>query len=193
MASGRWPLQVLVMNLMQRHKKNGSFFLFGLNHNRGLLEIYGPIGFTLFILFILPLKANNNISRRNYVRILVMTFISTIAGRALIGYLTLGVPQYWQQPSQNFTTLDQSNFSTKLISPILTVFQVFGMNPIAGQPVISSHGIRVLSIFIFVLLVVFIPIAKYLQSKNFEKLTLAGKFMFLHLIYVPKHRHNPSK
>ena len=159
------------------------FFLFGLNHNRGLLEIYGPIGFTLLVLFILPLKANNNISRRSYIRVLVMTFISTIAGRALIGYLTLGVPQYWQQPSQNFTTLDQSNFSTKLISPILTVFQVFGMNPIAGQPVISSHGIRVLSIFIFVLLVVFIPIAKYLQSKNFEKLTLAGKFMFLHLIY----------
>lgn len=159
------------------------FFLFGLNHNRGLLEIYGPVGFTIFSLSLYSYFNDDEHSFRRNVQVFFATFLATLLGRILIGILTSGVPQYWQQPSQNFTTLDQSNFPGKLLSPILTIFQVFGLNPSAGNPVLSFQGIRQLSLIVIVLFLVFLPVVKYLKSGSFEKLTISGKFMFLHLLY----------
>lgn len=159
------------------------FFLFGLNHNRGLFEIYGPVGFSLLVLFFVSSQEENTYNLRRYLQVFLQTFFVTMAGRFLIGTLTSGVPQYWQQQSQNFTTLDQSNFISKLASPILTIFQVFGVNPVNGQPVVSLHGIKILSIFALVFIIVFVPIARYLRERHFNSLSLAGKLMFLHLVY----------
>jgi len=159
------------------------FFLFGLNHNRGLLEIFGPVGFTLFSLTFLTNKFKKNQTQPNFLRILLATSIVTLTGRFLIGVLTFGIPQYWQQASQNFTTLDQSNFLNKLFAPFLTIFQVFGMSPIAGQPVVSSHGIKVLSLLVFVIMTVYFPIWRYSKARYFDNLNLSAKYMFLHLIY----------
>jgi len=159
------------------------FFLFGLNHNRGLLEIYGPVGFSLFALFLVSNRADGIIQQKKYVQVFVVTLITTIVGRTLVGIFTLGVPQYWQQPSQFFTTLDQSNFASKILSPILTIFQVFGMNPVNGEAVVSGHGVRVLSLFALVITIVFMPLIRYLQGNNFKNLPITAKFMFFHLVY----------
>ena len=159
------------------------FFLLGLNHNRGLLEIYGPVGFSLLALLLFNFRANGIIEHKRYLQVLIITLIATITGRILIGVFTIGVPQYWQQPSQLFTTLDQSNFGSKLLSPILTIFQVFGMNPVNGEAVVSGHGVRVLSLFGLVVTLVFVPLIRYLQGKNFKNLQITGKIMFFHLVY----------
>ncbi len=159
------------------------FFLFGLNHNRGLLQIYGPVGFALLMLFVLHLGEHNRKLAKIYLQVFSSTLLATLLGRLLIGALTAGVPQYWQQPSQNFTTLDQTNFSYRLLSPVITLLQVFGINPTDGQPVISANGLRILSVFALVVGIVFIPTIRYIQGKNFNKTNLGGKFMFLHLLY----------
>lgn len=159
------------------------FFIFGLNHTRGLLQIYGPVGFALLVLYILHLEKQNRESSRVYLQVFISTLFATLLGRFLIGVLTSGVPQYWQQPSQNFTTLDQNNFAYRLLSPVFTLFQLFGINPTEGQPVISAHGLRILSVFALVVVIVFSPIVMYLQGKNFNQTNLGGKFMFLHLFY----------
>jgi len=159
------------------------FFLFGLNHNRGLLEIYGPVGFSLFALFLVSNRADGIIQQKRYVQVFVVTLITTIIGRTVVGIFTIGVPQYWQQPSQFFTTLDQSNFGSKILSPILTIFQVFGMSPVNGEAVVSGHGARVLSLFALVVTIVFVPLIRYLKGNNFKNLPITGKIMFFHLVY----------
>jgi hypothetical protein len=159
------------------------FFIFGMNHNRGVLEIYGPVGFTLVLLTLFSYFQEGGDELRRNARVFLATFVSTLLGRILIGILTSGVPQYWQDPSQTFTSLDQSNFPTKLLSPMLTIFQVFGLTPLPGVKVSSFEGIRLGSIIVIVLILVFVPTLKYLQTSNFEKLSLPGKFMFLHLLY----------
>lgn len=159
------------------------FFLFGLNHNRGLLEIYGPVAFTFFCLIVFAyLRGQSGFLRQN-LQVLFTTLISTIVGRTLIGITTSGVPQYWQQPSQQFTPLEQSNFPTKLLSPILTVFQAFGLNPVAGKSVVSFDGVRLFAVITIVVLLVCLPIFRYVKSIHFEELSLPAKFMFLHLMY----------
>lgn len=159
------------------------FFIFGLNHNRGLLEIYGPVGFSLLALFLFKTRDKGVIENKRYFQVLVITLTATLLGRILIGLLTVGVPQYWQQPSQFFTTLDQSNFGSKLLSPILTIFQVFGMNPVNGEAVVSGNGVRVLSLFALVVTLVFVPLIRYLNRENFNNLPITGKFMFFHFVY----------
>ena len=159
------------------------FFLFGLNHNRGLLQIYGPVGFSLLVLLVLHLQNQTNSSYKIYLHTFSSTLIATMLGRLTIGVFTSGVPQYWQQPSQFFTTLDQANFIDKLFAPFFTILQVFGINPTEGQRVVSSDGIRILSLFALVVLVVFVPSLRYLRGNNFEKIPLPGQFMFIHLIY----------
>ena len=159
------------------------FFIFGLNHNRGVLEIYGPVGFTLFLITLISYFQESGEYYRRNIQVLVTTFLCTLIGRVLIGILTSGVPQYWQEFSQKFTTLDQSNFPTKLLSPILTIFQVFGLNLVPGASISNFDGIRQGSIIVLVLILIFVPTIRYLRSVNFEKLSLPGKFMFLHLLY----------
>lgn len=159
------------------------FFLFGLNHNRGLLEIYGPVGFSLLAMLILNAHIKELIEYKRCFQVFLFTLIATILGRILIGILTLGVPQYWQQPSQFFTTLDQSNFGSKLLSPILTIFQVFGMSPVNGEAVVSGHGVKVLSTFALVVTLIFVPTIRYLQGRNFRNLPITGQIMFFHLMY----------
>jgi hypothetical protein len=158
------------------------FFLFGLNHNRGLVQIYGPIAFSLITLYFV---SNNHdaIFRKRCFQIFSLTLFVTAVGRIIIEILTKGVPQYWQEPSQKFTTLDQSNFTDKLFSPAITIFQLFGMNPNTGTSVVSPHGIRMFSLFALVLFLIYFPLVRYLKAHNFNGLSLAGKFMFLHFIY----------
>ena len=159
------------------------FFLFGLNHNRGLLQIYGPVGFTLLVLLVLQLQSQIKSSYKIYLHTFISTLIATMLGRFAIGIFTGGVPQYWQQPSQFFTTLDQANFINKLFAPIFTILQVFGINPTEGQRVISSDGLRILSLFALVVLVVFVPTLRYIRGSNFREIPLPGQFMFIHLVY----------
>ena len=159
------------------------FFLFGLNHSRGVFEIYGPVAFTLFCLTLFAyFKGEIDFFGRN-LQVFVTTFLATLIGRILIGIITAGVPQYYQQPSQQFTALEQSNFLTKLLSPFLTIFQVFGMNPDPSKTVLSLDGLKLFSVITIVLLIVYLPIQRYLKSNNFEQLSLPGQFMFLHLLY----------
>jgi hypothetical protein len=158
------------------------FFLFGLNHNRGLVQIYGPVAFSMIALYFVS-NNHNAIIRKRCFQIFSLTFFVTAVGRIIIGILTKGVPQYWQEPSQKFTTLDQSNFTDKLFSPAVTIFQLFGMNPNTGTSVVSPHGIRIFSLFALVLFLIYFPTVRYLKARNFNELSLAGKFMFLHFIY----------
>ena len=159
------------------------FFLFGLNHNRGLLQIYGPVGFTLLVLLVLHLQDQNKHSYKIYLRVFCATFMATLLGRLTVGFLTAGVPQYWQEPSQYFKTLDQTNFTFKLLSPLLTLLQVLGISPTEGQRVVGPEGIRIFSLFALSLMIVFIPVLRYLRGTNFRKIPLPGKFMFIHLLY----------
>jgi hypothetical protein len=159
------------------------FFAFGLNHNRGLFEIYGPIFFTLLALSILHTASGEQKKQKNYSNLLISSLICTILGRLLITLFSYGVAQTTQQPSQTFTPLDSSNFVSKMFSPFLTIFQVFGVNPTPGLSVFSTHGLRILSLFALVVLLVLMPVSTYLKSSRYQELNLGGKFMFLHLIY----------
>ena len=190
-------LCILAFKMISRSKTNATFFssvlihryhlivffLFGLNHNRGLLQIYGPVGFTLLVLLVLHLQNQNRNSYRIYLHIFSATFMATLLGRLMVGVFTTGVPQYWQEPSQFFKTLDQTNFTFKLFSPLLTLLQVLGVSPTEGQRVVSPEGIRIFSVFALALMIVFIPVLRYLRGTSFQKIPLSGKFMFIHLLY----------
>lgn len=159
------------------------FFLFGMNHSRGLFEIYGPVFFALVMLTLFDLVRAQRLTKVRYSNLLFASLIYTILGRIFIEIFSHGVPQVTQAPSQTFTSLDASNLIPKVFSPILTVLQVFGVNPVSGVSVFSPHGLRIMTLFGLVIAVVFVPIIFYIKSSNFLKLDLGGKFMFLHLLY----------
>jgi len=183
MLNSRQPATSLLKTIMRNKYYLLVFFLFGLNHNRGMFEIYGPIGFSLLVLVIAQIQNQDKDVSKKYSNLLIATFFATLLGRIVIGFFTIGVPQYTQKPSQYFTTLDPSNFTYKLLSPIFTILQVFGINPTDGLALISLNGIRILSLFGLALFIVFYPISKYIQGKNFEKLSFGARFMYLHLLY----------
>jgi hypothetical protein len=159
------------------------FYFFGLNHSRGLFEIYGPVFFGIFVLAYFKFIDVQRDQRKVLKYLLTGSLIYTFLGRLTIEFFSHGVAQVTQQPSQTFTTLDGSNFLTKTFSPFLTIFQVFGLNPKSGVSILTPHGVRMFTIFFLVIVLIIIPSILYLKPNNFRKLSFGGKFMFLHFVY----------
>jgi hypothetical protein len=159
------------------------FLVFGLNHDRGVLQIYGPIGFSLLIMSLVQLFQKKTFNIRKYLYTFYLTFLAVIFGRLIIGLITFGTEQRAQEPAKLLTQLDSSNFMDKLASPIFNVMKILGVNTIPGLPFASTLGITIVSSLFLAILIVFFPISRYVKWKFLESLPEIAQLMFFHLIF----------
>jgi hypothetical protein len=157
------------------------FLLMGLNHNRGVFQIYGPVFFSLVGIIAFRYFSNRPVAPT--LRIIVFTGLFTILGRAIIGILTQGTPQYWQTGHQNFSDLNSENFFERLAFPVYSILQIFGVQPIPGTPVLSWHGILIVSSLCIVILIVFLPVIRTRRLEIWQESNLAGQLMYFHILF----------
>jgi hypothetical protein len=159
------------------------FVLFGLNHDRGVLQIYGPIGFSLILMSLFELYKNGTFKIGKYLHAFFFTFLAVAIGRIVIGAMTYGTEQRAQEPAKLLTQLDSSNFVDKVSAPIFNVMQILGVKTIPGLPFASTLGITIVTSLILALITVFFPVTRYIKWKFLENASDYAKIMFFHLIY----------